>query len=137
MIHDPACRTASGADCPIGLRVPLRFKGHAFISIGRKAGPGEPYASTSPKDAAHGLAGMTVARAEAALARKGLRVGRYNVYWPQWGTSLPRTRILSRWKVSGDGADPYSPGTVLLPIDAQGPMPPDAADQARRHWDGK
>ncbi|GLY87619.1 hypothetical protein [Actinoallomurus iriomotensis] len=137
MIHDPACRTASGAECPIGLRVPLRFKGHAFISIGRKAGPGEPYASTSPKDAAHGLAGMTVARAEAALARKGLRVGRYNVYWPQWGTSLPRTRIPSRWKVSGDGADPYSPGTVLLPIDAQGPMPPDVADQARRHWDGK
>lgn len=130
MIYDPACRTASGADCSIGLRVPLHFKGHVMIEIGRNAKPGEPYTSTSPKDAVHGLGGMTVAQAEAALARKGMRVGMYNVYWPQWGTSLPRSRIPSGWKVSG--TDPYSPGTVLLAIDAQGPMPPDVAAQARR-----
>lgn len=132
MIDDPACRTASGANCPIGLRIPLNFKGHAGITIGRKAEPGEPYASTSPKDAPRGLGGLTVAQAEAALARKGLRVGRYNVYWPQWGTSMPRSRISSQWKVSG--SDPYSPGTVLLAVDAQGPMPPDVVAQANRDW---
>jgi hypothetical protein len=129
MIDDPACRTPSGANCSIGLRIPLNFKGHAGIAIGRKAEPGEPYATTSPKDAPHGLGGMTVAQAEAALARKGLRVGRYNVYWPGWGTSRPRSRISSQWKVSG--ADPYSPGTVLLAIDAQGPMPPDVVAEMK------
>ena len=51
MINDPGCRTASGANCPIGLRIPLDFKGKAAISIGRAAKPGEPYATTSPKDA--------------------------------------------------------------------------------------
>lgn len=70
-----------------------------------------------------------MAQAEAKLSRKGLRVGRYNVYWPGWGTSRPRSRISSQWKVSG--ADPYSPGTVLLAIDAQGPMPPDVVAEMR------
>ncbi|GAA4636906.1 hypothetical protein GCM10023196_088530 [Actinoallomurus vinaceus] len=130
MIYDRACRTASGADCSIGLRVPLNFKGHAIVQIGRKAKPGEPYTTTSPKDAVQDLNDLTVAQAEAALARKGLRVGLYNVYWPRWGTSLPRTRIPSQWKVSGAG--PYSPGTVRLAIDAQGPMPPDVAAQMKR-----
>jgi hypothetical protein len=135
MIDDPACRTASGANCSIGLRVPLNFKGHAIVEIGRKAKPGEPYTTTSPKDAVHDLSGLTVAQAEAALAKKGLRVGRYSVYWPQWGTGLPRSRIPSRWVVSG--ADPYSPGTVVLAIDAQGPMPPDVAAQMKRRWAGR
>lgn len=129
-IDDPGCRTASGANCSIGLRIPLNFKGHVGIAIGRKARPGEPYTTTSPKDAPADLKGLTVTQAEAALARKGLRVGMYNVYWPGWGTSLPRTRIPSRWKVGG--ADPYSPGTVLLAIDAQGPMPPDVVAEMRR-----
>lgn len=135
MIDDPACRTASGANCSIGLRIPLHFDGHVGISIGRKAKPGEPYATTSPKDAPHGLKGLTVDQAEVALARKGLRVGMYNVYWPGWGTSLPRTRIPSQWKVGG--AEPYSPGTVLLGIDAQGPMPPDVVAERNREATAK
>ncbi|GAB2863507.1 hypothetical protein GCM10027176_76730 [Actinoallomurus bryophytorum] len=129
MIDDPTCPTASGGNCSIGLRIPLTFKGHAGITIGREAEPGEPYVSTSPKDDPRGLEGLTVAQAEAALARKGLRVAMYNVYWPGWGTSRPRSWIPSRWKVSG--ADPYSPGTVLLAIDAQGPMPPDVVAEMR------
>jgi hypothetical protein len=135
MIDDPACRTASGAGCSIGLRVPLNFKGHAIVEIGRKAEPGELYVSTSPNETMYGLSGLTVAQAEAALAKKGLRVGRYSVYWPQWGTSLPRSRIPSQWKVSD--ADPYSPGTVMLAVDAQGPMPPDVAAQMKRRWSGR
>jgi len=136
MIYERTCHTASGAGCSIGLRVPLKFSGRAVIGIGRKAEPGEPYATTSSADITHGLGDMTVARAEKALARKGLRVGRYNVYWPQWGTSLPRARIPSNWRV-GANADPYSPGTVLLAIDAQGPMPPDIVAQMKKRWNGK
>ncbi len=132
MIYDRACRTASGGDCSIGLRIPLSFKGHATVEIGRQAEPGERYASTSPKDGYQGLRGLTVARAEAALAKDGLRVGLYNVYWPGWGTSWPRTRIPSNWRVSSDALDPYSPGTVRLPITAQGPMPPDVVAEMRR-----
>jgi hypothetical protein len=135
MIYDPACRTASGANCSIGLRIPLNFTGHAGISIGRKAESGEPYVSTSPKDDPRGLEGLTVAQAEATLSRKGLRVGRYNVYWPGWGTSRPRSRISSQWKVSG--ADPYSPGAVLLAIDAQGPMPPDVVAEKQHEATAK
>src|SRR5262249_30350679 len=97
--------------------------GKAGITIGRRAEPGELYVSTSPKDDPPGLRGLTLAQAEAALARKGLRVGRYNVEWPGFSASLPRARIPSQWKVRW--ADAYSPGTVLLAIDAQGPMPPD------------
>lgn len=134
-IYDPACRTASGADCSMGLRVALNFKGHAIVEIGRKAERGELYVSTSRNETMYGLSGLTVAQAEATLARKGLRVGTYGVYWPQWGTSLPRSRIPSQWKVSG--ADPYSPGTVRLAVDAQGPMPPDVAAQMKRRWAGR
>jgi hypothetical protein len=128
-IDDPACRTEGGGNCSIGLRVPLGFQGHAGISIGRKADPGEPYVTTSREDAPRGLRGLTVAQAEAALTRKGTRVAMYNVYWPGFGAGLPRSRIPARWKVSG--AVPYSPGTVMLAIDAQGPMPPDVAAEMR------
>jgi hypothetical protein len=128
-IDDPACRTESGATCSIGLRIPLSFKGQAGISIGRKAEPGEPYVTAARKDAPRGLSGLTVVQAEATLTRKGLRVAMYNVYWPGFGTSLPRSRIPARWKVGG--AIPYSPGTVILAIDAQGAMPPDVVAQMK------
>jgi hypothetical protein len=128
-IDDPGCRTGSGGHCSIGLRIPLNFDGHVAISIGREAKAGEPYATTSPMDEQPGLEGRTVTQAEAALTRKHLRVAMYNVYWPGYGISLPRARIPSQWKVSF--VSPYSPGTVLLGVDAQGPMPPDVVAQMR------
>jgi hypothetical protein len=53
------CSTTSRS---IGLRVPLKFNGRAVIGIGRKAEPGEPYATTSSADITHCLGGMTVAQ---------------------------------------------------------------------------
>lgn len=128
-IDDPACRTGSGVDCSIGRRIPLSFKGQAGFCIGRKAEPGEPYVTASRQDVPRGLSGVTVAQAEATLTRKGLRVAMSNVYWPGFGTSLPRSRISSRWKVSG--AIPCSPRTVTPAIDAQGAVPPDVVAEMR------
>ncbi|MEU7897155.1 hypothetical protein AB0B45_30360 [Nonomuraea sp. NPDC049152] len=43
------CDKAGG--CPVGLKIPIGFKGSADISLGRKARPGEQYQSTTSFDA--------------------------------------------------------------------------------------
>jgi hypothetical protein len=73
------CVTGGGA-CPVGLRIPRHFAGHADISLGRMARTGEEYMSTAsafaPGERLHcsGLLGMPVARVRAALQARGLAV---------------------------------------------------------------
>ncbi|GAA2109022.1 hypothetical protein [Actinomadura alba] len=131
VITDPSCRTASRAACPVGLRIPHGFKGRSSVVIGRAAAPGEEYVSTNPADAPKGIEGKTVTQAEAALARKGLKVGFYNVYWknPGYGIQAPRSKVNGGWNVSG--VEPFSPGTVMLMIDGAGPVPPEVVKKAQ------
>jgi hypothetical protein len=80
-LYDPdaACTTPGGSQCPIGLRIPLDFQGHADLGLGRAAEPGEEYVSANdafaPGEALHdsGLRGMTVHDALRVLDGLGVR----------------------------------------------------------------
>ncbi len=71
-------KQAPGGPLPIGLRIPIDFKGSADIVLGRAAKPGETYVSTgdafAPGEALHGsgLMGMTVSEALVKLKALGL-----------------------------------------------------------------
>ena len=65
---------------PIGLRIPLAWNGHADVTLGRRAGPGETYVSSgsafAPGEILHcvtGVIGAEVANARGELSRRGIR----------------------------------------------------------------
>jgi len=110
------CWTGGGGnECPVGLRVPVGYKGQAAFTFGRAARPGEKYESTAPADAPgeamHGLAyrGQTVPAVLAMLRQRHI-------------TALLRdfhtAKILSPGELHGTwyvyGADPWAPQQVLL-----------------------
>jgi hypothetical protein len=71
------CVTGGGG-CPIGLRIPTDFAGHAGITLGREAEPGEQFMSAAdgfgPGEALHcsDLMGTRVAEALTELEARGL-----------------------------------------------------------------
>jgi hypothetical protein len=73
-----ATRQAPGGPLPIGLRIPVDFKGQADIVLGRTARPSETYVSTgdafAPGEVLHGsgLVGMRVSAALLKLKALGL-----------------------------------------------------------------
>jgi hypothetical protein len=77
VLYSPS-RKAPGGPLPIGLRIPVDFKGHADIVLGRAARPGETYVSTgdafAPGEALYGsgLLGMRVSEALVKLQALGL-----------------------------------------------------------------
>jgi hypothetical protein len=72
------CTTPGGTSCPIGLRIPLGFQGHADLALGRAGQPGEEYASANDGfasgEALHcsDLRSMTVREALPVLDRLGV-----------------------------------------------------------------
>jgi hypothetical protein len=79
LFDDQADCTAPGSiSCPIGLRIPLAFDGHANITLGRAGEPGEEYVSANDGFASgellhcSGLRGMTVQDALATLHQLGV-----------------------------------------------------------------
>ncbi len=71
------CYTGGGGSaCPVGVRIPVSFRGQAEVVFGRAARPGEQYESTAPATAPgevmHGLqfAGDTVAQVLAMLRER-------------------------------------------------------------------
>jgi hypothetical protein len=106
---------------PIGLRIPLDFRGQAEITLGREAGPGETYVSAgnafAPDEALHcsGLLGVRVATARDELARRGVRV-LWHVEEQIDGSQVGRivdspAEILDQFVVD---AIPHSPGAVHI-----------------------
>jgi hypothetical protein len=133
-IDDPSCRTASGAQCPIGLRIEAGFTGKATVVLGRAARPGEPYTSTNTSaqkgEALEGVSvkGRTVAEVEALIAQKHLTIAHYNVQWSLpdgrgYGDLTPRSKVDPTWRVTS--VEPYAPGQVMLMIEPAGPVPSD------------
>ncbi|POM26568.1 hypothetical protein BTM25_09690 [Actinomadura rubteroloni] len=79
-----ACEVPGGGDtCPVGVRVPVDYKGHAAVAFARAARPGEHYNSTAQADArGEVMHGMTfrkrpVAEVLAALAKRHVTVPEY------------------------------------------------------------
>jgi hypothetical protein len=73
-----ACTTPGSLSCPIGLRIPVDFRGRATLALGRAAEQGEQYASANDAFAAgealhcSGLRGMTVGHALPVLEGLGV-----------------------------------------------------------------
>jgi hypothetical protein len=114
------CWTGGGGNvCPVGVKVPLDFKGSAVITFGRPARPGEQYATTGPVtakgEAMHDMTfvGKTAASVIAMLAARHVTVGDY---WFQNARcdGMSRKSMPGSWYVTG--ANPYAPGQVTLNV---------------------
>ncbi len=119
------CFSPGGA-CPVGVRVPVDYRGTATLVFGRAARTGEQYevsgAATAPGEAMHGLhyVGKTVAAVLSMLAARGVTV-------PQWRVANLRCYTESRRSVPGSwyvyDAVPWAPGQVLLWASSTWPLP--------------
>jgi hypothetical protein len=109
------CHEASGtSQCPVGLRVPIDFRGNAQLVFGRAARPGEHYESTAPATAPgevmHGMhyVGRTVAVVLAMLRTRHVTVPVFHYD----GRLVPPRRVPGSWYVYD--ADPWAPLQVML-----------------------
>jgi hypothetical protein len=125
------CWTGGGGSvCPVGVRVPLDFKGTAVLTFGRAARPGELYATTgpvtAPGEAMHGMnfVGKTAAAVIVMLAARHVTVGDY---WFQNARceGVNRKSLPGSWYVTG--ANPWAPGEVSLQVSKTWPAPTCAA----------
>jgi hypothetical protein len=105
------CYTGGGA-CPVGVRVPLSFRGQAHLYFGRAARPGEQFASTgqatAPGEVMHGMhvQGQTVARVVAGLAARHATVAWFS------NNGRPLRHVPGGWFVYD--AVPWAPQQVML-----------------------
>lgn len=113
------CFTGGGGSvCPVGIRVPVSYRGTAMLVFARAARPGEQYESagvvTAPGEAMHGLdfAGKTAAQVEAMLARRGVTVAPWRVQRGDQCYTESRRSVPGSWRVYQ--AVPWAPGQVLL-----------------------
>ena len=113
------CYTGGGGSaCPVGVRIPVGFRGQAEVVFGRAARPGEQYESTAPATAPgeilHGLrfAGDTVAQVLALLRERHVTVPVFN--YARSGSARNLSHVPGTWYVYG--ADPWAPGQVMLSV---------------------
>ena len=122
------CFTGGGGNaCPVGVMVPINFRGTAVLVFGRAARPGEQYESagqaTSPGEAMHGLhyVGKTVATVLAILARRGVTVPQWRVQRNGQCYTESLRSVPGNWVVYD--AVPWAPGQVLLSAAKTLPLP--------------
>jgi hypothetical protein len=114
------CFTGGGGPiCPVGLRVPVDYRGRASMVFGRAARPGERYESTvsatAPGEALHGmrLQGRHVSAVLAMIAGRGVTAAEFHVTTAKGtGELWPASKVPGNWWVYG--ADPWAPGQVML-----------------------
>jgi hypothetical protein len=115
--------------CPVGVEVPLDYKGHAQLTFGRAALPGERYETTAPAnapgEAMHGLnyVGKTVAQVLAMLAARHLTAAEYVV--TVRCENVLRTSAPAGWFVTE--ANPWAAGEVQLVASKTWPAGPQPA----------
>jgi hypothetical protein len=121
------CFTGGGGNvCPVGIRVPIHYRGTATLVFGRAARPGEQYESSAPAtargEAMHGLhfVGKTVAAVLGMLAERHVTVPQWRVQNRHCYTGSRRT-VPSSWYVYD--AVPWAPGQVLLWASKTWPVP--------------
>ena len=126
------CYTGGGGSaCPVGVRIPVGFRGRAEVVFGRAARPGEQYESTAPATAPgevlHGLhfAGDTVTQVLAMLRERHVTVPVFN--YAQSGGARNVSHVPGTWYVYD--ADPWAPGQVLLFVGPTRTQPGNQAPQ--------
>jgi len=114
------CRTGGGGDvCPVGLRVPVDYRGAANLVFGRAARPGERFettaSATAPGEALHGLRvrGLRVSAVLALLRGRHVTAPVFHVT-----TARGEGKLVSPGKVPG--------GLVRLRRRSLGTRPGDA-----------
>jgi hypothetical protein len=106
-----------GSQCPVGLLVPVDYRGVANIVFGRAARPGERYETTVPAttrgESLYGLdiAGRRLSAVLAMVRERHVSVAEYQFMTPRRGGVLAR-HVPLNWFVYN--ADPWAPGQVLL-----------------------
>ncbi len=114
------CFTGGGGNvCPVGLRVPIGYRGKADLVFGRAARPGERYESTAPAtgpgEIMHGMRfrGRTVAAVVAMLRSQHVTVPVFHFTTPKGiGELLAPSKVPPTWYVYG--GDPWAPSQVML-----------------------
>ncbi|MEV5706563.1 hypothetical protein [Actinoallomurus sp. NPDC052274] len=112
-----------GAECPVGVKIPIGYKEHATVVFGRAARPGEHYDSTTfadaPGEVMHGLAyrGRTVAEVLAMLKKRHVTVPQYRYEAANgdnrpYQNGVPPEKVEPGWFVHD--ASPWAPGQVML-----------------------
>jgi hypothetical protein len=111
------CYTGGGGSaCPVGVRVPVDFRGSAVLTFGRAARPGEKYETTAsafaPGEVMHGMSvqGQTVARVLAALRARHVTVPLFSTIRNNIGVNV--RHVPGSWYVYD--AVPWAPGQVML-----------------------
>jgi hypothetical protein len=122
------CVEASGTSaCPVGIKVPVGFRGSAQLVFGRAARPGEQYESTAsafaPGEVLHGLSvhGLRVTQVLALLRQRHVTVAWFDVH--TYGDNVNERRVPGSYFVSD--ANPWSPGEVQLFVSKTWPPPGD------------
>ena len=114
------CFTGGGGEtCPVGIRVPYGYRGHADLAFGRPARAGEHYETTAPATV-HGEA-LYGLRIDGRHVRAVLRMIRArHVTAPLYHITTKRGvgklvhHVPLTWFVYG--ADPWAPGQVALSV---------------------
>jgi hypothetical protein len=126
------CYTGGGgAACPVGVRIPVGFRGQAEVVFGRAARPGEHYESTAdataPGEVMHGMSyvGDTVARVLAMLAQRHVTVPVFNETRNGYASNV--AHVPGTWYVYD--AVPWAPGQVMLVVGPTRTQPPAQAPQ--------
>ncbi|MFE0155817.1 hypothetical protein ACFWY5_52395 [Nonomuraea sp. NPDC059007] len=122
------CRKVDG--CPIGIKIPVSYRGAADVTLSREARPGEPVMSSGSFDEPDEpmncvpYLNKTVAEVRELLAQRGWSVGAYQV---PTGEEEPdeRASVPDGWYVTG-GYVTHG-GRVDLFTDSE-PMPQEEAD---------
>ncbi len=129
------CYTGGGA-CPVGVKIPIRYRGEAGIMFGRSARPGEKYQSTvsafAPGEELHcvDIRRKTVGAALAILKRHGMSAALFNyLARPNYTDNVGPGKIPDGWYVTN--AEPYAPRQVMLFVQQAKPGP--ARDSAYYH----
>jgi hypothetical protein len=120
------CLEASGTSaCPVGIRIPVGFRGNAQLVFGRAARPGEQYESTAsafaPGEALHGLSvrGLRVTQVLALLRHRHVTVAWFDVL--TYGEATNERHVPGSYFVSD--ANPWSLGKVQLFVSKAWPPP--------------
>jgi hypothetical protein len=114
------CWTGGGGNvCPVGMRIPVNFRGSLDMVFGRAARTGERYDSTAPStakgEALHGLRiqGRRVSVVLRMMASRHVTVGVYHIMTSKGiGKLLKPGQVPANWFVYE--SDPWAPGQVML-----------------------
>jgi hypothetical protein len=113
------CYTGGGGSaCPVGVRIPVDFRGQAQLAFGRAARPGERYESTAPATAPgevmHGMRfrGDTVRQVLAMLRERHVTVPVFN--YARQGDVRNVSHVPGTWYVYD--ADPWASQQVMLSV---------------------